>query len=86
MQKSITYLYPDADNAANLKMYQDRTNQIKAFYFTKESYKKVYDLPYALNYAIYFLFNDSEDEYLVYIGQSVNGWTFFKGLDELRNK
>ncbi|MEO1815035.1 MAG: hypothetical protein ABGU93_05515, partial [Acetobacterium sp.] len=52
MQKSITYLYPDADNAANLKMYQDRTNQIKAFYFTKESYKKVYELPYAVNFHI----------------------------------
>jgi hypothetical protein len=73
MQKTITYLYPDASNAANLKMYQDRTNQIKAFYFTRESYKQVYDLPYSLNYAIYFLFNDSEDENLVYVGQSVNG-------------
>lgn len=73
MQKSITYLYPDADNAANLKMYQDRTNQIKAFFFTRESYKMVYELPYSTNYAIYFLFNNSEDENLVYIGQSING-------------
>lgn len=73
MQKTITYLYPDAHNAANLKMYQDRTNQIKAFYFTRESYKKVYQLPFSTNYAIYFLFNDSEEENLVYIGQSING-------------
>lgn len=73
MQKTITYLYPDEKNASNLKMYQDRTNQIKAFYFTRESYKKVYELPCSLNYAIYFLFNDSEDESVVYIGQSVNG-------------
>ncbi len=73
MQKTITYLYSDVSNAANLKMYQDRTNQIKAFYFTRESYKQVYDLPYAFNYAIYFLFNDSENENLVYVGQSVNG-------------
>ncbi len=73
MQKTITYLYPDAKNAGNLKMYQDRTNQIKAFYFTRESYKQVYELPYSMNYAIYFLFNDSEDENLVYVGQSVNG-------------
>ncbi len=73
MKKSITYLYPDARNAANLKMYQDRTNQIKAFYFTRESYKMVYDLPFSTNYAIYFLFNDSEEENLVYIGQSING-------------
>ena len=73
MQKTITYLYPDASNAANLKMYQDRTNQIKAFYFTRESYKQVYELPNSMNYAIYFLFNDSEDENLIYVGQSVNG-------------
>jgi hypothetical protein len=73
MQKTITYLFPVAINAANIKMYQDRTNQIKAFYFTRESYKQVYDLPNSTNYAIYFLFNDSEDENLVYIGQSVNG-------------
>lgn len=73
MQKTITYLYPDISNAANLKMYQDRTNQIKAFYFTRESYKQIYDLPCSLNYALYFLFNDSEDENLVYVGQSVNG-------------
>ncbi|WP_313525542.1 GIY-YIG nuclease family protein [Anaerotignum sp.] len=73
MQKTITYLYPDERNAANLKMYQDRTNQIKAFYFTRESYKQVYELPCSLNYAIYFLFNDSEDENLVYVGQSING-------------
>ena len=73
MQKSITYLYPDAKNAANLKMYQDRTNQIKAFYFTRESYIQAYDLPSVFNYAIYFLFNDSEDENLVYIGQLING-------------
>jgi len=73
MQKSITYLYPDIKKAANLKMFQDRTNQIKGFFFTKESYRKIYELPSASNYAIYFLFNDSEDENLVYIGQSVNG-------------
>jgi hypothetical protein len=73
MQKSITYLYPASANAANLKMYQDRTNQIKAFFFTRESYKKVYALPSSTNYAIYFLFNDSEDENLLYIGQSING-------------
>lgn len=73
MQKTITYLYPDEKNAANLKMYQDRTNQIKAFYFTRESYKQVYELPCSRNYAIYFLFNDSEEENFVYVGQSING-------------
>jgi len=73
MQRSITYLYPDENNAANLKMYQERTNQIKGFYFTRESYKNIEGLDSCGNYAIYFLFNDSEDENMVYIGQSVNG-------------
>jgi hypothetical protein len=73
MQRSITYLYPDENNAANLKMYQERTNQIKGFYFTRESYKYIEGLDSSENYAIYFLFNDSEDENMVYIGQSVNG-------------
>ncbi len=72
-QRTITYLYPNAKNASNLKMYQDRTNLIKAFYFTRESYKEVFKLSSCLNYSIYFLFDDSEDEKMVYIGQSVNG-------------
>ena len=73
MQKAITYLYPDVSNAVNLKMFQDRTNQIRGYYFTRESYKQVYGLPFSSNYAIYFLFDDSEDENQVYVGQSVNG-------------
>lgn len=73
MAKTITYFYPNSDNAANLKMFQDRTSQIKAYYFTRESYSYVSALPSSNNYAIYFLFNDSEDENQVYVGQSVNG-------------
>lgn len=73
MQKTITYLYPDAKNASNLKIYQDRTSQIKAFYFTRESCKNVVNMQSAQNYAIYFLFDNSDDDNQVYIGQSVNG-------------
>jgi len=55
-------------------MYQDRTNQIKAFYFTKENIKEIEKLSSADNYAVYFLFNNSEiDEKRVYVGQSMNG-------------
>jgi hypothetical protein len=55
-------------------MYQDRTNQIKAFYFTKENIKEIEKLPTADNYAVYFLFDNSEiDEKRVYVGQSMNG-------------
>ncbi|MDM8534012.1 GIY-YIG nuclease family protein [Clostridiaceae bacterium HSG29] len=74
IEKTVTYLYPDAKNASNLKMYQDRTNQIKALYFTKESIKEIEKLPSSNSYAVYFLFNNSEiDEKRVYIGQSMNG-------------
>jgi len=74
MQKTATYLYPISEKASTLKMYQDRTNQIKAFYFTKDNVKEIGNLPGAENYAVYFLFNNSEvDERRVYIGQSMNG-------------
>jgi len=32
MQKVVTYLYPDVKKASSLKVFQDRTNQIRAFY------------------------------------------------------
>lgn len=66
-------------------MYQDRTNQIKAFYFTKEKIGDVEKLPSSENYAVYFLFNNSEvDENRIYVGQSMNG---IKRIgDHVRNK
>lgn len=41
MQKVVTYLYSKDKNASNLKVFQDRTNQIKAFYFTIDYIKEV---------------------------------------------
>ncbi len=74
MQKTITYLYPEATRASSLKVFQDRTNQIKAFYFTKDSLKDVEKMESSTNYAIYFLFDNSDEgENRVYIGQSMNG-------------
>lgn len=75
MQRVITYLYPEHENASNLKVFQDRTNQIKAFYFTRDYIKKVEDLESGKNYAVYFLFDKTEDGEMtkVYIGQSKNG-------------
>lgn len=75
MQKTITYLYPDSEKASSLKMFQDRTNQIRAFYFTRENIKEVEKLESGTNYAVYFLFNEAEDNEItkVYIGQSRNG-------------
>lgn len=74
MQKTVTYLFPNADKASSLKVFQDRTTQITGIYFTRDSIKDVESLQNNKNYAIYFLFNNSEEEDdRVYIGQSING-------------
>ena len=75
MEKVVTYLYPDTEKAANLKVFQDRTNQIKAFYFTRDNIREVERLESGMNYAVYFLFDKSADGEMtkVYVGQSKNG-------------
>lgn len=85
MQRTITYLYPDAEHASSLKIFQDRTSQIRGFYFTRDHVKTVEKLESAKHYALYFLFDSSEsDSPEVYIGQSVNG--VGRMADHLRNK
>lgn len=75
MQRVITYLYPEHINASSLKVFQDRTNQIKAFYFTRDYIKKVENLESGTNYAVYFLFDVTDEGEMtkVYVGQSKNG-------------
>lgn len=75
MQRVVTYLYPQVNNASNLKVFQDRTNQIKAFYFTRDYINDVEQLESGKNYAVYFLFDKTENNELtkVYVGQSKNG-------------
>lgn len=38
MPRVVTYLYPRQESASNLKVFQDRTNQIKAFLFYQRLY------------------------------------------------
>lgn len=75
MERVVTYLYPEYENASSLKVFQDRTNQIKAFYFTRDYIKKVEQLESGTNYSVYFLFDITEDGEMtkVYVGQSKNG-------------
>lgn len=74
MERAVTYYYPDADKAESIKMFQDRVSQIRGFFFTRDSLKVAEKLPSSGNHAIYFLFNDSEDDdSRVYVGQSING-------------
>lgn len=85
MQRTITYLYPDADHAASLKIFQERTSQIRGFSFTRDHVKAVEQLESAKHYALYFLFDASESvSSKVYIGQSVNG--VGRMTDHVRNK
>ena len=74
-QRVVTYLYPEYENASSLKVFQDRTNQIKAFYFTRDYIKKVEKLESGTNYSVYFLFDMTEEGEMtkVYVGQSKNG-------------
>jgi len=75
MEKVVTYLYPNIEKAGTLKVFQDRTNQIKAFYFTRDNIREVEKLESGQNYAVYFLFDKSADGEMtkVYVGQSKNG-------------
>lgn len=85
MQKTVTYLYPDASRASHLKVFQDRTNQIKSFYFTKDNLKEIEKLDTSSNYAVYFLFDNSDtDQSKVYVGQSVNG--IYRINEHVKNK
>ena len=52
MQETITYLYPDDKKASSFKIFQDRTNQIRAFYFTRENVKQVEKLESGTNKVI----------------------------------
>jgi len=85
MERTVTYLFPDGDKASSFKVFQDRTSQIVGYFFTRENIKQIEKYPNACNYAIYFLFDNSElDEKKVYVGQSMNGVSRVK--EHVKNK
>lgn len=75
MSRTVTYLYPKPEKATALKMFQDTTNQVRAFHFTREHIEDVKKLEAGRNYAVYFLFDESTDSEMteVYVGKSMNG-------------
>ena len=76
MARTITYYYPDETAPSSLKVFQDRSSQIRGFYFTRDRLEDIAKEENASNYAIYFLMGNSDDEYhtaTIYIGQSKNG-------------
>ena len=76
MPRTITYYYPDENNPSAIKVFQDRSSQIRGFYFKRDYLKDVAKEDYATNYAVYFLFSDEADTNgfkTIYIGQSKLG-------------
>ena len=76
MARTITYYYPDENNPSAIKVFQDRSSQIRGFSFKRDYLKDLAKEDYAKNYAVYFLFNDEADtngRKTIYIGQSRHG-------------
>ena len=76
MARTITYSYIDENNPSAIKVFQDRSSQIRGFYFKRDYLKDMAKEEYATNYAVYFLFSDASDSNgykTIYIGQSKQG-------------
>lgn len=76
MARTITYYYPDETAPSSLKVFQDRSSQIRGFYFTRDRLEDIAKEENASNYAIYFLMGNSDEVHhtaTIYIGQSKNG-------------
>ena len=76
MARAITYYYPDETAPSSLKVFQDRSSQIRGFFFTRDRLEDMSKVENAGNYAIYFLLGNDDDEHpipTIYVGQSKNG-------------
>ena len=47
MPRTITYYYPDENNPSAIKVFQDRSSQIRGFYFKRDYLKDVAKEDYA---------------------------------------
>lgn len=68
--KTVNYHFPDSENPSSMKIFQDKSSQIRGIYFDRESINKIAKEEYATNYAIYFLVNRNDDTRKIYVGQS----------------
>lgn len=75
MARAITYYYPDETAPSSLKVFQDRSSQIRGFFFTRDRLEDIAKEQNAGNYAIYFLLGNYEEHAIptIYVGQSKNG-------------
>lgn len=71
IEKTITYYFPNYHQPSSMKVFQDRSSQVRGFRFKREFLNAMLNEEYIKNYAVYFLFD--EDETQVYVGQSKLG-------------
>lgn len=70
-EKTVTYYFPNFETPSAMKVFQDRSSQIRAFRFEKEYLNEMLNEEYIKNYSVYFLFDKQNNT--VYVGQSKNG-------------
>lgn len=70
-EKTVTYYFPNFETPSAMKVFQDRSSQIRAFRFEKEYLDEMLNEEYIKNYSVYFLFDENKNT--VYVGQSKNG-------------
>ena len=76
LTRTITYYYPVSKEQSAVKVFQDRSSQIRAFYFEREYLNRISKEEHALNYGVYFLFGPQVAEgekREIYVGLSKNG-------------
>lgn len=85
--KTITYYYPVGENPSAVKVFQDRSSQVRGFRFKKEYLSLVQKEEYSDGYGIYFLLGENhgaKEKREVYVGQSKLG--IQRILNHNRNK
>lgn len=76
LSKTITYYYPDGENPSAVKIFQDRSSQVRGFRFKKEYLSLVQEEEHSDGYGIYFLLGENhgvKEKREVYVGQSKLG-------------
>lgn len=87
LSKTITYYYPDGENPSAVKVFQDRSGQVRGFRFKKEYLNLVQKEEHSDGYGIYFLLGENlgiKEKREIYVGQSKLG--IQRILNHSRNK
>jgi hypothetical protein len=73
MEKVVEYRYPKPEKAGSLKIIQDPTSQIIAYFFNRDEIKYVESERHSKNSCIYLLIDNSDEDKKIYVGQSIEG-------------